>query len=189
MKTELLLECSKVYAYKTGDHSPLPEEGCTFDDAVVALACAQEDSGLCVQAKREMVQLYDDITQTPYKKLFNASVSALKLWRAVEIMRVVGETLREQANLEGKDRLIAVHGNRFILHLVFRALNKFDSVPQDEFEKMKKRIPEIALEMLASTTAEKETQAKGSYPASVFKNASKCKGLAEAILPAKAASA
>jgi AIPR protein len=189
LKTELLLECSKVYAYKTGDHSPLPEEGCTFDDAVVALACAQQDSGLCVQAKREVGQLYDDITQTPYKKLFNASVSALKLWRAVEIMRVVGETLREQANLEGKDRLIAVHGNRFILHLVFRALNKFDSVPQDEFEKMKKRIPEIALEMLASTTAEKETQAKGSYPANVFKNASKCKGLAEAILPAKAASA
>src|SRR5260370_23079043 len=109
--------------------------------------------------------------------MFNASVSALKLWRAVEIMRAVGETLREQANLEGKDRLIAVHGNRFILHLVFRALNKFDSASQDEFEKMKEEIPRIPLEMLASTTAEKERQAKGSYPANVFKNTSKCKAL------------
>jgi hypothetical protein len=189
LKTELLLECAKVYAYKTGDRSPLPEEGCTFDDAVVALACAQEDSGLCVQAKREVGLLYDDITQAPYKKLFNASVSALKLWRAVEIMRAVGEALREQANLEGKDRLIAVQGNRFILHLVFRVLNKFDSASQDEFEKMKEGIPGIALEMLASTTAEKEKQAKGSYPANVFKNTSKCKALAEAVLPAKAESA
>jgi len=79
-------------------------------------------------------------------------------------MRAVGDVLREQANLEGKDRLIAVHGNRFILHLVFRVLNKFDSASQDEFEQMKKRIHRIALEMLASTTAEKEKQAKGSYP-------------------------
>ena len=97
--------------------------------------------------------------------------------------------LREQANLEGKDRLIAVHGNRFILHLVFRALDKYDRIPQAEFDKMKEGIPQIALEMLAKATGEKEKQAKGSYPANVFKNASKCKGLAEAILPAKAESA
>ena len=82
-----------------------------------------------------------------------------------------------------------MHGNRFILHLVFRVLDTYDSVSEIEFEKMKEGIPQITLEMLAQTTAEKETQAKGSYPANVFKNASKCKGLAEAILPAKAGSA
>ena len=57
---------------------------------------------------------------------------------------------------------------------------------QPDFDAMKGEIPEITLEMLAKTTAEKGKQAKGSYPANVFKNASKCKGLAEAILPAKA---
>ena len=185
LKTELLLECGKIYAYKTGDRAPSPDEGCTFDDAVVALACAQEDSGLCVQAKREVGLLYDDITQAPYKKLFNGSVSALKLWRSVEVMRVVAETLKEQASIDGKERLIAVHGNRFILHLVFRAIDSYDGVPQSDFDGMKEKVPQITLEMLAKTTAEKDKQAKGSYPANVFKNASKCKGLAEAILPAK----
>lgn len=86
LKTELLLEREKNYAYKTGDRPPLPEEGCTFDDAVVALACAHEDPSLCVQAKREVGLLYEDITQAPYKRLFNASVSALKLWRSVEVI-------------------------------------------------------------------------------------------------------
>jgi hypothetical protein len=182
LKTEMFLECGKIYAYKTGDHSPLADEGCTFDDAVVALACAHEDSGLCVQAKREVGLLYDDITQAPYRKLFNGSVSALKVWRSVEVMRAVGETLREQANLEGPDRLIAVHGNRFILHLVFRILDKYESAAQSDFDAMKKRIPEITVKMLTEATAEKEKQAKGSYPANVFKNATKCKGLADAIL-------
>ena len=78
-----------------------------------------------------------------------------------------------------------MHGNRFILHLVFRAIDSYDGVPQSDFDGMKEKVPQITLEMLAKTTAEKDKQAKGSYPANVFKNASKCKGLAEAILPAK----
>ena len=72
MKTELLLQCEKFYAYKTGDREPSPEEGCSLDDAAVALACAHKDVGLCVQAKREVGRLYDDIQQAPYKILFNA---------------------------------------------------------------------------------------------------------------------
>ena len=77
LKTELLLECEKFYAYKTGDREPSPAEGCTLDDAAVALACAQKDVGLCVQAKREVGRLYDDIQQAPYKMLFNPSLTAL----------------------------------------------------------------------------------------------------------------
>ena len=64
-------------------------------------------------------------------------------------------------------------------------MDNFDGVPQADFDAMKKKIPQITLEMLAKATAEKEKQTKASYPANVFKNASKCKGLAEAILPAK----
>jgi hypothetical protein len=152
--------------------------------ALGLLACAQNETRLCVLAKREVGLLYDDIRQIPYKILFNDSVSALRLWRAVEIMQIVEDVLKEQANLEGKDRLIAVHGNRFILHLVFRILHNFDSVSNEEFDGMKIRVREIALEMLAKTTAEKEKQVAGSYPANVFKNASKCDNLGQAILEA-----
>jgi hypothetical protein len=181
LKTELLLECEKFYAYKTGDREPSPEEGCTLDDAAVALACAQKDVGLCVQAKREVGRLYDDIQQAPYKLLFNSSLTALRMWRSVEVMRVVDEVLKKQANLEGKDRLIAVHGNRFILHLVFRSLGNYESADSQDFEDTKGRIPELTLEALAKVTAAKEKQAAASYPANFFKNATKCKELEAAI--------
>lgn len=177
LKTELLLEYEKVYAYRTGDREMPPEEGCTLDEAAVALACAQKDVALCVQAKREVGKLYDDIQQAPYKILFNPSVSALRLWRSVEIMRLVDETLRKRATEYGKDRLIAVHGNRFVLHLVFRDLGAYDTMKQPEFEQMKQRIPELGLGILAKTTTEKEKLAASSYPANFFKNATKCKEL------------
>jgi hypothetical protein len=181
LKTELLLECEKFYAYKTGDREPSPEEGCTLDDAAVALACAQKDVGLCVQAKREVGRLYDDIQQAPYKILFNSSLTALRMWRSVEVMRAVDEALKRQANLEGKDRLIAVHGNRFILHLVFRSLGNYESADSQDFEETKERIPALTLEALAKVTAAKEKQAASSYPANFFKNATKSKELEAAI--------
>jgi AIPR protein len=181
LKTELLLECEKFYAYKTGDREPLPSEGCTLDDAAVALACAQKDVGLCVQAKREVGRLYDDIQQAPYKMLFNPSLSALRMWRSVEAMRLVEEALKRQASREGKDRLIAVHGNRFVLHLVLQSMDNYEGVSAEDFEDIKKRIPELTLEKLSKTTIAKEKLAVSSYPANFFKNTTKCKELAAAI--------
>jgi hypothetical protein len=147
LKTELLLECEKFYAYKTGDREPSPAEGCALDDAAIALACAQKDVGLCVQAKREVGRLYDDIQQAPYRILFNPSLTALRMWRSVEVMRLVDEELKRQASREGKDRLIAVHGNRFVLHLVFWSLGNYESASPEEFEEIKKRVPELTLEV------------------------------------------
>lgn len=170
-----------MYAYKTGDREPPPDEGCTLDDAAVALARVQKDGGLCVQAKREVGRLYDDITQAPYKLLFNPSLTALRMWRSVEVMRLVDETLKKQASREGKDRLIAVHGNRFVLHLVFRALENYDSANTRDFNTLRKRIPELTLDALAKVTAAKEKHAASSYPPNFFKNATKCKELEATI--------
>ena len=181
LKTELLLEYGKFYAYKTGDRNPSPDEGCNLDDAAVALACAQKDVGLAVQAKREVGRLYDDIHQAPYRALFNPSLTALRMWRSVEVMRLVDDTLKN-ANLDGKDRLIAVHGNRFILHLVFRALDDYDTDSLEAFETLKTRIPKITHDSLAKVTAAKEKQAATSYPANFFKNITKCKQLELAIV-------
>lgn len=178
---ELLLECGKFYAYKTGDREPSPEDGCSLDDAAVALACAQKEVGLCVQAKREVGRLYDDIQQAPYKILFNPSLTALKMWRSVEVMRSVDEALKKQASREGKDRLIAVHGNRFVLHLAFQSLGDFENTSQEVFEEAKKQIPTLTLEALAKVTSAKEKLAPTSYPANFFKNATKCKELEASI--------
>jgi hypothetical protein len=130
LRTDLLLSYQKEYVYRTGDRPPVPENGCTLDEATVALACAQQDVGYSMMAKREVSSLYDDIKQPPYTVLFNASVSVLRLLRAVQVMREVDAVLKqEQSQTDGKNRLIAIHGNRFVLYLVFR---RFGAILLDE---------------------------------------------------------
>src|SRR5712691_10418348 len=70
LRTELLLECQKEYAYQSGENAPQESIGCTLDEAAVALACAMQDVGLSVQAKREVGMLYEDIAKAPYVQLF-----------------------------------------------------------------------------------------------------------------------
>ena len=122
LRTDLLLEQGKTYAIKTGEPDPARSQGCTVVEATVALACAHS-SDLAVQAKREIGRLWEDVSKPPYKLLFNGNVTATRLWRAVEVLRAVDDTLRtEQDHLEGRDRSVAVHGNRLIANAVFGAL-------------------------------------------------------------------
>lgn len=171
LKTDLWLEAQKDYAFKTGDAVPAPDQGCTLDDAAVALACAQADTSLCVLAKREVSRLYDDIETPPYTALFNPSTTALRLWRSVQVLRLVDAVLRgEQKKREGKERLIAVHGNRFILHVVFRRIetNQFDD-PALDFEKVRTSISELTPLILDQVTKTAMAQFPTAYPSNLFK--------------------
>lgn len=180
LKTEMFLQYGKVYSYRTGDRELSLEEGCTLDEATVALSCAQEDTNLCVQAKREVSKLYDDIQKTPYKLLFNPSVSPIRLWRSVEVLRIVDSILKNQSDLEGKDRLVAIHGNRFILHRVFQQITGLDDTTAD-FEKVKERLPDMIREILRKTIRAKEELFGSSYAANLFKSANKCKELSKKV--------
>jgi len=110
----------KRYAYKSGDPDPKNGDGCNIEEATVALACANEDITLAVQAKREVGQLWQDIKKAPYTTLFNGRLSAANMWRAVRVMRVVEKSLAlADKGSVPRGGLVAVHGNRFILHRVF----------------------------------------------------------------------
>jgi hypothetical protein len=179
LKTELLLENHKIYTFKTGEPDPTAEQGCSVVDATIALACASRDPMMSVQAKREIGRLWVDIKKAPYTQIFNPSVTALKLWRVVQVMRVVEQTLKdEQRKREGRSRGVAVHGNRLILHLVFRSL------PVDEFndadfgfDTVLRRVKPKSIEVLNRLAGLVEEQYPTSYVASLFKNATKCKTL------------
>lgn len=92
--------------------------------ATVAAACASGDLKLAVSAKRYISGLWDDIKKEPYIKLFNDTTSATYLWNIVQLMTAVDSKLADEAEaLEGRERLIAVHGNRFILFCVFSRID------------------------------------------------------------------
>jgi len=149
----------------------------------VALACALPDSALAVQAKREIGRLWENIERPPYKLIFNGSVSGLKLWRCVDVLRTVeGELKTIQDQEEGKPRSIAVHGNRLILHAVMQRLPVAEfSDPQHDMDATRARAILATHKMFESIAREVEKQFPGSYVASLFKNATKCKAIVEAI--------
>jgi hypothetical protein len=188
LKTELWLGQQKEYSYKTGDAEPTPERGCTLDEATVALACAQTDIGLAIQAKREVSKLYEDIQKPPYIYLFNPSVTAVRLWRTVEILRAVDNTLREQQRTrDGKEKLIAVHGNRFVLHAVIRKLQPADlDSPELDFISIKQRLGPLTVEALEGTIAAAMSVFPTAYAANLFKNQTKCKELVKHVVAAGA---
>ncbi|MHB8974083.1 MAG: AIPR family protein [Pirellulaceae bacterium] len=183
LRRDLWMEYEKQYVFKTGDPAPLADEGCGIEEATVALACAEGSLALATQSKREVGKLWEDINRPPYKLLFNASITASRLWRCVEILRAVESILKKkQAKLEGRERMVAVHGNRLILHLVFKSLpvDRFDDLSFDS-AKAQKRAARLATSTLKEVIIAVTDKFPNAYLNSLFKNQSKCEEVISAI--------
>jgi len=169
---ELLLE-RVVYTYKSGDTIPDGSEGFSFEEGAIAMACAMGNVEIMVQAKREVSRLWNNTEKPPYKLLFNSGLEGPRLWRNVQILRQVETWIRSQANSkEGRDRLVLVHGNRFILMLSFILLSKLL-----EASKRQPTDQEVT-SMVASAFESLRLSVESLYPqdqvASLFKNNEKC---------------
>jgi hypothetical protein len=179
---ELLLD-SKKYVFKTGETEPSPEEGCSIVEATVALACADKDVSLAVQAKREIGRLWDDIEAAPYTTLFNDDTTAVVLWKAVEIMRLVdGELKNLSKSSKPRADMIAIHGNRLILHRVFmdssiRSFRRSDI----DIDSMKASVGSATERAFLSLCGHLESKYPNAYLASLFKNQSKCREVDRSI--------
>jgi hypothetical protein len=176
IRNELMLE-GVQYVYKSGDAVTSTEKGFDLVEATVARACAERDIALSVQAKREIGRLWEDIEKPPYKTLFNPSVSSLELWFSVQVLRRVESNLEHLRNSrEGRERLLAVHGNRFLTHVVFQTLpapsSHTASALDSAFTQAIKHNTDAAytktLEIINTLYPE-------AYLANLFKNLVKCK--------------
>jgi hypothetical protein len=179
LRKELALDLDRTYVFKSGDRVPPGKEGCDIEEATVALACAYPDVQLAADAKRNISRLWVDIDKEPYTLIFNEALTALRLWRSVEISRAVRSRIEEEkASCEGRARLVAIHGRRFILHRVFQSL------PLGEFDEVDLDMSPILLQAREQAVIELEqiTEAIGehfpdSYLNNFFKSGSKCQKL------------
>jgi hypothetical protein len=181
LRNELLLSLGKEYVFRTGDQPPAQDKGCVLDEATVALACAQSDVTHAVNAKQAVGRFYEDINKAPYTILFNSSLTAIKLWRAVEVLRSVDMALKDQLKQrEGREKLCAIHGNRVLLHLVFRELSPtiFDAI---DISAEIQKIPVLTGKFLDKMAGEIAKYSPPSYVGNVFKNITKCKAIVAAI--------
>lgn len=113
IRTELLFS-HIIYLYKSGDVITDVEHQISFDEAIVALACCDELS-YATLAKRNVGALSEDTSKAPYKALINPSTNSYKIINGVRIIRKIEQILQEKKEaLTGKERLVCIHGNRFI---------------------------------------------------------------------------
>lgn len=172
-----------VYSFRRGDAEPPRETGFDIRAATVAAACASGDLRLAVSAKRYISGLWDDIKKEPYTRLFNDSTSAVYLWNIVRLMYAVDDFLAARAGqLTGRERLIAIHGNRFILYKVFSQVD-LQSLKQQGFdlETVRKQCEKLASECLSSIIPQINSLYPDSYPGNLFKNQDRQTQLLKAI--------
>jgi hypothetical protein len=164
------------YVYKSGSSSGSTANRFDLTEATIALACCHGDVALAVQAKREISKLWENLSKAPYKQLFNAGVTGPSVWQAVQAFRAVDQALvAEGKNHIGRDGLVCVHGNRFIEWAALRSLGMATS---QAFAPIAAQVPTVVRATVATVVAGVKAEHPDSYPASLFKNLSKCKTLA-----------
>jgi AIPR protein len=166
------------YAFKAGATSGPSAARFDLTEATLAQACSG-DVDMAIQAKREISKLWDDITKPPYKALFNAGISGPDLWQKVRALRSVEKELQVATKKHaGRDALICVHGNRFIEWAVMKALS---IKPGDTFNASEQAVQQIVDSTALKVIAAVRNNYPDSYPASLFKNLTKCRSLALAF--------
>jgi hypothetical protein len=176
---ELLLE-GKEYAYRTGEKAPEPEQGCTIDDATIALACAHGDVSLAVIAKSAVGRFWSDTDRAPYTTLFNKALTAQRLWRAVEVLRAIDRELTvAKSSSVPKHALVALHGNRFVAHQVFKRLPANALQPAGSFDRALEQARRLTTVLVATTSSAVDEVATDAYLPMLFKNAERCKRIDE----------
>jgi hypothetical protein len=178
IRGELQLE-GVTYVYKSGETQPATATGFDLVEATIARACLQSDTALAVQAKREIGKLWDDIEKAPYKILFNPSVAGPAVWRSVQVVRQVDQALATlRSSPDGRRRLLAVHGNRFITHVLLSCLpSGFSSKHQPLSTDEAKTVQDHTVKVFDEVLLRLNELYPDAYLASLFKNATKCQAL------------
>lgn len=184
---ELKMDVGKLYAFKAGDVVPSPGDGCTIDESTIALACAYNKLELSTEVKQAIGRLWKDIKKPPYTLIFHNKLSALQMWNAVRVMRLVDDTLERillQNDCQGVKERVAIHGNRLILHHVFQDLefHKF-SEPTFEFSSIQQKVEKLTVTVFNQVVdfILLEKSFSQVYLNTLFKNHDKCNRLSAMI--------
>lgn len=185
IRTELALEGIDYHVLRE-ESASRNESSFDLVESTTALACASGDVPIVVQLKREIGKLWDDIGKSPYKQLFNPSVSGLYVWRCVRAQRLIDaalDSLTKELGFTGRDSGVAVHGNRMIAALAMDSMDirKFHN-PQEDFDTV------ITDDAVAAATKDHFTRLRDAVNShygnaiipTLFKNQTKCKDLFQA---------
>ncbi|MGH8543503.1 MAG: AIPR family protein [Gammaproteobacteria bacterium] len=168
------------YATRHTEAAPTADEGCTNEEALIALACCHPDPRYAVQAKTLPDVLWDRSGSGAYRNLFRSKVTAVEVWRSVRIVRAVKSSVNTaRKKLQGRAAQIAEHGDLFTAHLVARQFA--DQVYADDWEEtVLYEVAPAATSTLKRLVSGVDTLFK-THASSLFKDDEKCTMLAELL--------
>ncbi|WP_438485709.1 AIPR family protein [Streptomyces sp. S186] len=183
LRRDMLLSLRKQYSVKRGENAPAEADGCTVEDAVVALACAHNSPYYSVLAKSSVGRLSENTERAPYINLFNSGTTAHRVWRCVQVMRAVeGDLAVRRTKLMDREFAVSTHGNRIILQLIFNQLNLAKvNEPHYDWNSELAKISELTGRTLAALITEIEESYPNNYLAPLFKNTTKCRDLVNRV--------
>jgi hypothetical protein len=155
------------YCYRRGEQLADKSKGFDLQELAIALAISNSSMANVTIAKRNVGSLTDPAAA--YPKIFSNTLKAEEAWQLVQNWRTVSAALNEYSQaLTGRDLQLAVHGNRFIEHMVLSSGKPLNIQTVKECYQQLKRLVE-------------ENHGGDCYLAVLFKNTKKCEGLKVAL--------
>ncbi len=156
------------YCYRRGEKVLDSSKGVDVQELAMVLAVSGANIANVVVAKRNAGSLTDP--NGHYQKLFEQPVIAPQAWEAVKRWRCANEAVAAYGTtINGRAAQLAVHGNRFLEHLLVRSAHK--NIDENTVKTYHEALNNV-IEELYSTDC---------YLAVLFKNAKKCQELRDRI--------
>lgn len=168
------------YLYKAGAKVDLPERQISLDEAIVAQACSLDDLTITALAKRNVGALTENIEKAPYKLLFNDSTNSFSLHNNVQTLRAVDHCIsKNETTVTGRKRLVLVHGNRYLLHIILGRIQQTEGFTTRYIDATETAtmVSDIFTEVWENVYNSMEKHFADSYPAHIFKNVGRLRTL------------
>lgn len=172
------------YLYKSGAKLDDLEHQITLDETIIAQACSSAELSIVALAKGNIGALTENIEKPPYKSLFNSGTNSFSLYNGVQVLRTVDRLLKQhEATSTGRKRLVLVHGNRFLLHLILGKIKATDGFGTKYLsnECIATLVNEHFQTQWDSVFDAMEAKFPDAYPSYLFRNVGKLKELVEVI--------
>jgi len=151
------------YCFRRGERVADPARGLDVQELAMALAVSSDNMGSVTIAKRNAGSLTDP--NGYYPKLFDKPVQAKVAWDLVKTWRSASAVVSAlAASLAGREAQLAVHGNRFMEHILVASKKPINAVAADAIHKKLKALVD-------------ELHGSDCYLAVLFKNTKKCEVL------------
>lgn len=167
---ESMKQIGVQYCFRRGERVADPASGLDVQELAMALAVSSDTMGSVTVAKRNAGSLTDP--NGYYPRLFDKPIQAKAAWDLVKKWRAASAAVSAfAATLTGREAQLAVHGNRFIEHML---LVSKQSASGAVVARIHSRLKSLVDELHGSDC----------YLAVLFKNTKKCEVLQQRMLAA-----